>query len=104
MSDAVYWGPRPPRPPVTSPLQLLRPALRNAGPPRWRESLGWSGAKTAFFLTPLDKETDADDGLSTASDVARLRLSADWVVAILQEARKAGVDYQCETSGARAPT
>jgi CHAT domain-containing protein/tetratricopeptide (TPR) repeat protein len=43
------------------------------------ESLG-SKAEPALLLTPPDKATDADDGLLTASEVAKLRLDADWVV------------------------
>jgi CHAT domain-containing protein len=43
------------------------------------ESLG-SSAEPALLLTPPDKATDLDDGLLTASEVARLRLDADWVV------------------------
>jgi CHAT domain-containing protein/tetratricopeptide (TPR) repeat protein len=43
------------------------------------ESLG-SGAEPALLLTPPDKATDTDDGLLTASEVAKLRLDADWVV------------------------
>ena len=43
------------------------------------ESLG-SSAEPAVLLTPPDKPTDLDDGLLTASEVAKLRLDADWVV------------------------
>ena len=43
------------------------------------ESFG-SGAEPALLLTPPDKATDADDGLLTASEVAKLKLNADWVV------------------------
>ena len=43
------------------------------------ESLG-SSAEPALLLTPPDKATDIDDGLLTASEVAKLRLDADWVV------------------------
>ena len=32
------------------------------------------------MLTPLDKATDTDDGLLTASNVAALKLDADWVI------------------------
>ncbi len=34
----------------------------------------------ALVLTPPDTPTDADDGLLTASEIAALRLNADWVV------------------------
>ncbi|MCW1402031.1 CHAT domain-containing protein [Novosphingobium sp. MW5] len=34
----------------------------------------------ALVLTPPDKPGSADDGLLTASEVARLRLNADWVI------------------------
>jgi CHAT domain-containing protein len=34
----------------------------------------------ALVLTPPEKATEADDGLLTASEVASLRLAADWVV------------------------
>ncbi len=37
-------------------------------------------AEPALVLTPPDKATPLDDGLLTASEVARLRLDADWVL------------------------
>jgi CHAT domain-containing protein len=43
------------------------------------ESFG-SGAEPALLLTPPDKATEADDGLLTASEVAHLKLNAEWVV------------------------
>jgi CHAT domain-containing protein len=37
-------------------------------------------AEPALVLTPPDAPTEADDGLLTASEIATLRLNADWVV------------------------
>ena len=37
-------------------------------------------AEPALVLTPPDVPTEADDGLLTASEIAALRLNADWVV------------------------
>jgi CHAT domain-containing protein len=37
-------------------------------------------AEGALVLTPPAIATDKDDGLLTASDVAQLKLNADWVV------------------------
>jgi CHAT domain-containing protein len=37
-------------------------------------------AQPALALTIPDKPTDLDDGLLTASEVAQLKLNADWVV------------------------
>jgi CHAT domain-containing protein len=37
-------------------------------------------AEPALVLTLPEKPTDADDGLLTASEVAQLKLNADWVV------------------------
>lgn len=34
----------------------------------------------ALVLTPPDQPTDEDDGLLTASEIAKLRLDADWVI------------------------
>lgn len=34
----------------------------------------------ALVLTPPDQPTDLDDGLLTASEIAKLRLDADWVI------------------------
>jgi CHAT domain-containing protein/tetratricopeptide (TPR) repeat protein len=42
--------------------------------------IGASRAEPALILTPPDNPTEADDGLLTASEVAQLRLDADWVV------------------------
>jgi CHAT domain-containing protein/tetratricopeptide (TPR) repeat protein len=38
------------------------------------------GAEPALLLTPPEKASEADDGLLTASEVATLKLDADWVV------------------------
>ena len=43
------------------------------------QSLGL-GAEPALLLTPPQTATAADDGLLTASEVAQLKLDADWVV------------------------
>lgn len=43
------------------------------------ESVG-AGAEPSLLLTPPDAATEADDGLLTASEVAQLKLDADWVV------------------------
>jgi CHAT domain-containing protein len=37
-------------------------------------------SEPALVLTPPDVPTDADDGLLTASEIAALKLNADWVV------------------------
>jgi CHAT domain-containing protein len=37
-------------------------------------------AEPALVLTPPDKATDQDDGLLTASEIAQLKLDADWVI------------------------
>jgi len=37
-------------------------------------------AEPALVLTPPDVPTEADDGLLTASEIATLKLNADWVV------------------------
>jgi tetratricopeptide (TPR) repeat protein len=38
------------------------------------------GAEPALVLTPPDTPTEADDGLLTASEIASLKLDADWVI------------------------
>ena len=43
------------------------------------ESVG-GAAEPALLLTPPVTASEADDGLLTASEVARLKLDADWVV------------------------
>ncbi len=43
------------------------------------ERLGAAG-EPGLILTPPDEANDADDGLLTASEVAQLKLDADWVV------------------------
>jgi CHAT domain-containing protein len=43
------------------------------------ETLG-SGAEPALLLTPPSTASEADDGLLTASEVAQLKLDAEWVV------------------------
>ena len=42
--------------------------------------LGANKAEPALILTPPDKATEVDDGLLTASEIAQLKLDADWVV------------------------
>lgn len=37
-------------------------------------------AEPALLFTPPDKATDEDDGLLSASEIARLKLDADWVI------------------------
>ena len=44
------------------------------------EMLGASRAEPALLLTPPDKASADDDGLLTASEIAQLKLDADWVV------------------------
>jgi CHAT domain-containing protein/tetratricopeptide (TPR) repeat protein len=44
------------------------------------EDVARSLAEPALLLTPPDMATENDDGLLTASEVARLKLDADWVV------------------------
>jgi CHAT domain-containing protein len=43
------------------------------------ERLG-GGGEPGLILTPPEETNDADDGLLTASEVAQLKLDADWVV------------------------
>jgi CHAT domain-containing protein/tetratricopeptide (TPR) repeat protein len=43
------------------------------------ESVG-GGAEPSLLLTPPDAPTSADDGLLTASEIAQLKLDADWIV------------------------
>ena len=42
--------------------------------------LGQARAEPALVLSPPDQPTEEDDGLLTASEVASLKLDADWVV------------------------
>jgi CHAT domain-containing protein/tetratricopeptide (TPR) repeat protein len=44
------------------------------------EMLGASRAEPALLLTPPAKASEEDDGLLTASEIAQLKLDADWVV------------------------
>ncbi len=44
------------------------------------EALALSKAEPALLLTPPQQATTEDDGLLTASEVAQLKLDADWVV------------------------
>jgi CHAT domain-containing protein len=48
--------------------------------PAETEMLTTSRAEPALLLTPPDQATEMDDGLLTASEVAQLKLDADWVV------------------------
>ncbi len=51
-------------------------------------------AEPALVLTPPEKATPEDDGLLTASEVAELRLDADWVIlSACNTAAGAGADY-----------
>ncbi len=59
------------------------------------ESVG-SAAEPSLMLTPPETATEADDGLLTASEVAQLKLDAEWVV--LSACNTAGG----ETNGAEA--
>lgn len=43
------------------------------------ESVG-GGAEPSLLLTPPNVATSADDGLLTASEIAQLKLDADWIV------------------------
>jgi CHAT domain-containing protein len=43
-------------------------------------SFGVSGAEPALLLTPPATASELDDGLLTASEVANLKLDADWVI------------------------
>ena len=47
---------------------------------RETEHVAQSVAEPALLLTPPDVATEADDGLLTASEVAKLQLDADWIV------------------------
>jgi CHAT domain-containing protein len=44
------------------------------------QMMGVAKAEPALILTPPRKATEANDGLLTASEIAQLRLDADWVV------------------------
>jgi CHAT domain-containing protein len=44
------------------------------------ESLSGSKAEPALILTPPEAGSEEDDGLLTASEIAQLKLDADWVV------------------------
>jgi CHAT domain-containing protein/Tfp pilus assembly protein PilF len=44
------------------------------------QMMGAAKAEPALILTPPQKATEANDGLLTASEIAQLRLDADWVV------------------------
>ena len=44
------------------------------------EMLATSRTEPALILTPPEKATEVDDGLLTASEIAQLKLDADWVV------------------------
>src|SRR5262245_7892166 len=48
--------------------------------PAETEMLTSSRAEPALLLTPPEQATEMDDGLLTASEVAQLKLDADWVV------------------------
>ncbi len=37
-------------------------------------------AEPALVLTPPNKATETDDGLLTASEIAQLKLNAEWVI------------------------
>lgn len=54
-------------------------------------------AEPALVLTPPDAASSADDGLLTASEIAELRLSADWV--ILSACNTAGADGSADGEG-----
>jgi CHAT domain-containing protein len=44
------------------------------------ELVAVSNGEPALLLTPPEHATEEDDGLLTASEVAQLRLDADWVL------------------------
>ena len=44
------------------------------------QMLSSTKAEPALILTPPEKATEQDDGLLTASEIAQLKLNADWVV------------------------
>jgi CHAT domain-containing protein/tetratricopeptide (TPR) repeat protein len=44
------------------------------------EMMGAAKAEPALLLTPPSQATEVNDGLLTASEIAQLRLDADWVV------------------------
>lgn len=54
-------------------------------------------AEPALVLTPPDAASPSDDGLLTASEIAELRLSADWV--ILSACNTAGADGSADGEG-----
>jgi CHAT domain-containing protein/Tfp pilus assembly protein PilF len=44
------------------------------------EMLGASKAEPALILSPPEQATEEDDGLLTASEIAQLKLDADWIL------------------------
>jgi CHAT domain-containing protein len=62
------------------------------------EMLGASKAEPALLLTPPNQASEEDDGLLTASEVALLKLDADWVVLSACNTAAGGGD----TTGAEA--
>ena len=48
--------------------------------PSETEMLSASKAEPALILTPPDKPSEEDDGLLMASEIAQLKLDADWVI------------------------
>jgi CHAT domain-containing protein/Tfp pilus assembly protein PilF len=61
------------------------------------ESLANAFAEPALVLTPPAKATDEDDGLLTASEIAQLRIDADWVVLSACNSAAGGEQGSAET-------
>lgn len=94
--DALYLGPR------ATELAVKQADLSRASVLAFATHGLLSGdlpglAEPALVLTPPDIATQEDDGLLTASEVAALRLSADWV--ILSACNTAGGDGRPDAEG-----
>lgn len=56
------------------------------------ESVAQIAAEPALVLTPPETPSEEDDGLLTASEVARLELAADWVILSACNTAAGGID------------
>jgi len=91
MRGPEHWGSREPDPSAWEsnrdpsqeggPRSLSDRALCHSWPARERGQASMASlAEPARLLTPPQIATEADDGLLTASEIAQLKLNADWVV------------------------
>ena len=60
-----------------------------------------SGAEPGLILTPPDTATEADDGCLSASEIAAIKLDADWVASTSQQHK---ISKLPAFSGRLAPT